>query len=232
MEVPIILSGICQAEKAWINNMTQIILIRHGQTEWNEGEGERFRGRAEIDLNQIGLRQAEATLNSLYQWQVSAIYSSPLKRALTTAKILSSPFNIQVYPLEGLIDIDYGSWQGLSLTEAKAQDRQLYHLWLQSPHLVTFPQGESLAQVRERASAAVETLTAQHQEQTIILVSHKVVCKVLICHFLGLDNSHFWQIEQDTTAINIIKSKGNNFTIKLLNDTCHLRVLNRAKTPT
>jgi broad specificity phosphatase PhoE len=203
--------------------VNRIILIRHGRTEWNEGEGERFRGRVEIDLSQTGLRQAEVTAVNLLQWQVTAIYSSPLRRALTTAGILASPLNLQVNPLEGLIDIDYGSWQGLSLKEAQIQDSQLYQLWFQSPHLVTFPQGESLAQVRERAVAAVETLVAQHQEQTIVLVSHKVVCKVLICYFLGLDNSHFWQIEQDTGAINIIESKENAFIVKLLNDTCHLK---------
>ena len=199
----------------------RIAIIRHGRTEWNEGEGERFRGRAEIDLNELGLRQAKATAASLSRWKIDAIYSSPLKRALVTAQILASPFGLEVTPLPGLIDIDYGIWQGLSLEQSKAQDNQLYQLWQQSPHLVTFPKGESLAQVRMRAVAAINHLLAKHAGETVVLVSHKVVCKVLLCYFLGLDNSHFWQIEQDTAAISVVELRDNIFVLKLLNDTCH-----------
>ncbi len=206
--------------------MTRIAIIRHGQTEWNEGEGERFRGRAELDLDQIGMGQARAAAARIAQWQVSAIYSSPLRRAVSTAKILASPFDLEVQLLEGLIDIDYGKWQGLSLKEAAADDSELYALWLKSPHLVTFPEGESLEQVRIRTVAALETLLAQHPEQTIVLVSHKVVCKVLICSILGLDNSHFWQVEQDTGAIDLVETRDRLLRVSLLNDTCHLKNLN------
>ena len=206
--------------------MTRIAIIRHGQTEWNEGEGERFRGRAELDLDQIGMGQARAAVARIARWQVSAIYSSPLRRAVSTAKILASPFDLEVQLLEGLIDIDYGKWQGLSLKEAAADDSELYALWLKSPHLVTFPEGESLEQVRIRTVAALETLLAQHPEQTIVLVSHKVVCKVLICSILGLDNSHFWQVEQDTGAIDLVETRDRLLRVSLLNDTCHLKNLN------
>jgi len=209
-------------------DVTCIILIRHGSTEWNEGEGERFRGSTEIELNELGLRQAEATAASLSRWKVDAMYSSPLNRALGTAEILASPSGLKVMPLPGLIDIDYGSWQGLSLREAQAEDSRLYQLWQQNPHLVTFPQGESLTQVRMRAVATVDSLPANHAGETIVLVSHKVVCKVLLCYFLGLDNSHFWQVEQDTAAINIMELRDNASVVKLLNDTCHLRELKLA----
>ena len=202
---------------------TRIIIIRHGRTEWNEGEGERFRGRAEIELNEFGLRQAKATAASLSRWKVDALYSSPLRRALSTAEILASPFGLEITLLPGLIDIDYGSWQGLSLEEARAQDSRLYKVWQQSPHLVTFPGGENLAHVRKRAATGVNDALANSAGKTIVLVSHKVVCKVLICYFMGLDDSNFWQIEQDTTAISVVELRDNVFILKLLNDTCHLR---------
>ncbi|MDY7019105.1 MAG: histidine phosphatase family protein [Chloroflexota bacterium] len=204
-------------------DLTRIVLIRHGCTEWNEGEGERFRGRAEIELSEFGLRQAKAAAVSLSRWKADAIYSSPLRRALATAQILASPFGLEVTPLTGLTDIDYGSWQGLSLREAQTQDRLLYQLWQQSPHLVTFPEGENLVQVRERAATGVNNTLAKHVGKTIVLVSHKVVCKVLLCYFLGLDNSHFWQMEQDTAAISIVELRDDVFVLKLLNDTCHLK---------
>jgi len=205
--------------------LTRIVIIRHGQTAWNEGDGERFRGRADIELDQKGINQAKATATRIAQWKIDAIYSSPLKRTLNTAETVAEPLRLPVQPLEGLIDVDYGKWQGLSLEEAASNDYKLYDLWLQSPHMVTFPLGENLEQVRKRAVAAVNTILPKHPEQTIILVSHKVVCKVLLCYFLGLDNSHFWQVQQDTCAINIVDINDNNPIVALLNDTCHLKEL-------
>ncbi len=205
--------------------MTRIIVVRHGQTAWNEGEGERFRGRAEVELDDKGIRQTRATAARLAQWEVAAIYSSPLKRALSTANILAEPLRLQVQPMEGLIDIDYGRWQGLSLKEAAEDDSKLYELWLKSPHLVTFPQGESLEQVQKRVVSAVESLVPQHPGQSIVLVSHKVVCKVLFCSLLGLDTSHFWQLQQDPCAINLVEADENTVAIASLNDNCHLKEL-------
>jgi len=203
--------------------VTRIIIIRHGQTKWNEGEGERFRGRANLDLDEQGIRQAEATAARISQWQVNRIYSSPLKRSMSTAQILARPFNLQAQPLEGLIDIDFGTWQGLSPAEVARRDSELYSLWLHCPHLVTFSQGESLDQVRDRVAITFDRLLQQHQGQTIVVISHKVVCKVLICHLIGLDNSHFWQVEQDTCAINLVEVRDSALAIALLNDTCHLK---------
>lgn len=202
--------------------MTRIFLIRHGQTAWNEGQGERLRGRADIPLDEIGVRQARATAARLAQWPVAAVYTSPLRRALSTASILAEPLKLQPQPQGGLIDIDYGRWQGLSLDEAASDDNDLYRLWLESPHLVRFPHGESLEQVRERAIAAVRGLVPLHAGESIVLVSHKVVCKVLVCALLGLDIPHFWRVQQDLCAISIFEADKDPCTVVKLNDTCHL----------
>ncbi|OGO09160.1 MAG: hypothetical protein A2Y61_07770 [Chloroflexi bacterium RBG_13_60_13] len=203
--------------------MTRLIIVRHGRTDWNEGEGERLRGRADLDLDEAGLRQAAATATRLTRWGATAIYSSPLKRAMRTAEILAKPRGLPVQPLDGLVDIDYGRWQGLSLREAEADDPELYRLWLASPHTVTFPGGEGLEQVKDRVTAAVEAVLSNHPEQTVVLVSHKVVCKVLLCDLLGLDNSHFWQIHQGLCAINVVEMEKGSPLIVALNDTCHLK---------
>ena len=189
---------------------------------------ERFRGRADIDLDEAGMKQAEAAGARIAEWQVSAIYSSPLRRALTTAEILARPFGLDVKLLPGIIDIDYGEWQGLSPEEAAAKDNGLYATWMQSPHKVRFPGGESLLEVRERAASAVEGLITQHPKETIALVSHKVVCKALILSLLGVDNSHFWQITQDVCAVNLFEVRGGVPSALLLNDTCHLEELERS----
>jgi len=73
--------------------------------------------------------------------------------------------------------------------------------------------------------AALEGVIRENSGKTLVLVSHRVICKVLICAILGLDNSHFWQITQDTTAINLIQHKDHRYILSLMNETCHLKAL-------
>jgi len=203
--------------------LTRFVLVRHGQTEWNRVE--RFRGRADLDLDEVGVRQGEASAERIARWQTSALYSSPLRRAMRTAEIISRRLNLPVTPLDGLIDIDYGTWQGLSQEEVSGRDGDRYKLWLESPDKVEFPDGESLEDVRGRVVGVIEELSSRHDDQTIILVSHKVVCKVVLLYLLGLDNSRFWHVEQDVGAINAFEVIEGISRVSLLNDTCHLRGL-------
>lgn len=200
--------------------MTRVVLIRHGQTEWNQEE--RFRGRADLGLTPLGMQQAQATAQRLAPWEIAAVYSSPLRRALYTAQVLGDRVGLRVQTLEGLIDIDYGLWQGLSLAEAETRHKDMYRQWLVHPHLVHFPGGESLEQVGHRAGSALTQVAAAHPDQTVALVSHKVVCKVLVCHILGLDDSHFWRIDQDLCAINTFELGEEVLRTIHINDTCHL----------
>ncbi|MFQ5826481.1 MAG: histidine phosphatase family protein [Dehalococcoidia bacterium] len=204
--------------------MTHLLLVRHGQTAWNPGD--RFRGRADLDLDEVGVQQAEAAARRMPRWPVAAVYSSPLRRALRTAEILARPLGLGVRRLEGLIDIDYGSWQGLSPEEAAQKDGELYDLWLKSPQRVRFPQGESLEMVLERVTQALDEVIARHPGETIALVAHKVVCKVAALYLLGMDVSYFWKIEQDVCALSLFETRDTLPPVALmLNDTCHLRDL-------
>jgi len=203
--------------------LTRFILVRHGQTEWNLVE--RFRGRADLALDDTGRRQAEAAALRLKAEHAAAIYSSPLKRALQTADAIAKQLKLSVQPWEGLIDIDFGSFQGLSSEEASKKDSKLFTMWVEQPHLVHFPEGESLDIVRQRVLAAVDGLASKHVDQTVILVSHTVVCRVLMCAMLGLNNSHFWQVRQDVNAINIFELRDGAPLVISVNDTCHLKTL-------
>jgi broad specificity phosphatase PhoE len=203
--------------------LTRFILVRHGQTEWNRFE--RFRGRVDIDLDDTGLKQAEAAAEKIARLEVKAIYSSPLKRAMTTAQLIAHPLGLEVQPLEGINDMDFGQWHGLSISEVREQYPELFALWRLHPERLEIPEGETLEQVRNRVAACIDELAAKHDGEIVALVSHRVVCKVLLCHLLGLDNSHFWQIAQDATAINIFEVSLSGFTVWRINDTCHLRDL-------
>jgi len=202
----------------------RLFLIRHGETGWNTQEI--FRGHADIPLNENGFEQARKTAAALQPLPIAAVYSSPLSRAVETARLIAEPHGHEVIIEEGFIDFNYGIWQGRPHEEVKKKYPELYHLWLTAPHKVRFEQGEALADVRTRALAALEKILARHKGENVVVVTHRVVCKVLLCVLLGLDESHFWRIRQDTCAINVLEySDDHGYIVSKLNDTCHLRPL-------
>jgi phosphoserine phosphatase len=203
--------------------MTSLYLVRHGQTAWNKEEI--FRGRTDVPLDETGLKQAELAGQYFREMEIHGIYSSPLSRAWETAQKIAQFHKIKVEPLPGIIDMSFGNWEGHAHQEIQQIDKETYRRWRDEPHLARLPGGESLDDIRTRAMAALEEVIRNHPGKTLILVSHRVVCKVLICAILGLDNSHFWQITQDTTAINLIQYKEGRYILSLMNETCHLKAL-------
>jgi len=204
--------------------MTAIIyLVRHGQTAWNKEEI--FRGRTDVPLDETGLKQAELVGEYFRETEIRAIYSSPLSRAWQTAERIARNHNLEVQALPGIIDMSFGNWEGCAHHEIQKMDPETYRLWKEEPHRVTLPGGEGLDQVRMRALAALEEVIGKDPGKTLILVSHRVINKVLLCAILGLDNSHFWQIKQDTTAINRIDHGRGMYVLSLMNETCHLKAL-------
>jgi broad specificity phosphatase PhoE len=202
--------------------MTRFILVRHGQTEWNRVE--RFRGRADVPLNETGLAQAEATGQRVAaEWQPAAVYSSLLSRAVKTAEAIARRVDLAVQVHAALGDIDFGQWQGLTPDEVKERWPEIHSAWYNTPHTARIPGGETLDDLRSRAMRGVRELAARHVEQTVALVSHTVVNRVILLAVLGLGNDRFWRLGQDNCAINVFETEGNDFTLVSLNDTCHLR---------
>lgn len=200
---------------------TQIILVRHGQTEWNRVE--RFRGRVDVPLNEAGLAQAEAAGRRIAaEWRPAAVYSSPLSRATQTAEAIARPLNLPVEMAPGLVDIDYGQWQGRTPDEAREQWPQIVDRWYNRPPSVRIPGGETLAEVQARAMAAVRELSARHPGQTIVLVSHTVVNRAILLGVMGAGLDRFWELRQDNGAINVLEVEGERCTLVAMNDTCHL----------
>ncbi|MBN2549253.1 MAG: histidine phosphatase family protein [Anaerolineales bacterium] len=198
-----------------------LILVRHGQTEWNRVE--RFRGRADVPLNKTGLAQAEATGQRVAaQWNPVAVYSSPLSRALQTAEAIAKHFNLPVQVHPGLADIDYGEWQGLTPDEARQRWPEQVNNWYNHPEQAHIPAGETLADLRARAMQTVSELAAHHAGETVVLVGHTVINRIILLGVLGLGNERFWHLKQDTCAINVFEAERDDFMLVSLNDTCHL----------
>jgi len=200
--------------------MTEIILARHGETEWNVAEV--FRGQIDIDLNETGVKQAELLSGYLSTSAIAAVYSSPLKRALKTAEIIAQPHKLEVDVDPDLIDFNFGKWQGLSHQEVKEKYRDLYATWITHPEQVRIPDGEALEDVSKRV-IRVRNKVIENHRGTVVIVGHRVVNKVMICTLLGLDNSHFWKIRQDTCGISIFSYLNEQFILTKHNDTSFLR---------
>ncbi len=199
--------------------MTEIILIRHGETEWNVSEV--FRGRIDIKLNRTGIKQAELLAGYLSERKIDAIYSSPLQRALKTAETISGCHGLDVKIAPGLIDFDCGEWQGLSLQEVKDSQKETYAEWASRPERVKIPGGESLDDVTQRAMKIVDDVIVKYGG-AVVLVAHRVVNKVLICALLGLNNSHFWNIRQDNCGITTFAYENGRFILTEHNNTSFL----------
>jgi broad specificity phosphatase PhoE len=199
---------------------TRFIMVRHGQTDWNLGD--RFRGRAEIPLNDSGIDQVRRVAARLAAEPIDAVYASPLARTLRTAELIAGS-RVPIFPEPALMDIDYGSWQGLTKDEASQRDPELFSLWLRAPERVRFPGGERLADVRDRATRAIEGWAPQYDGRSVLLITHDIVAKLIFCALLGLEVSAFRHFEQDNAAINRFEVRDEMYVIKTVNETSHLQ---------
>jgi broad specificity phosphatase PhoE len=201
--------------------MSRIILTRHGQTEWNRIE--RFRGRADIALNNTGLIQAEITSKSIQsRWNPVAVYTSPMSRAVKTGEIIAAPLGLIVQPMQKLNDIDYGQWQGLTPDEVRNRWGTDLEAWYRVPHLAHIPGGESLQEVLARTTQALGDIVGAHPSGDVVVVGHDSVNRVLLLFMLGLPLSRYWRLSQGTCAINVIDFVDNDFSIVTLNELGHL----------
>jgi broad specificity phosphatase PhoE len=201
--------------------MTKILLARHGHVEGIRPE--RFRGRAELLLTSEGVAQAEALARRIARhWQPVAVYASALQRCVVTGKRVAEACRVEVVPLEGLIDIDYGDWQMRTHEEVEAAFPAPYRQWRSAPHLVRFPNGESLQDLVARTADALRLMLVRHEQDTVVLVGHDSVNRALLLQLLEQPLSAYWRIAQDPAALNEIDIVAATVTVRRINDTAHL----------
>ena len=203
--------------------MAEILLVRHGETEWNRREV--FRGRADVPLSARGREQARLLAEALKGSGVQAVYSSPLSRARQTAEPLAEALGIEVRTDERLTDMSFGQWESRPRADVEKEDPALYSAWLIQPQEFRAPDGESLANVIARAWPAMGEITARHKGGRAAIVTHRVVCKVLLCSALGAGEAAFWRVRVDTASISILDASDDLWVVTRLNDTHHLEAI-------
>ncbi len=204
--------------------MTRLLLVRHGHVDWHDPE--RFRGRADLSLSELGRRQAERAAQRIAAiGRPDAIYTSPMRRTVATADAIAAASGLAPQPVAGLLDIDYGDWQGLTHDEAKAKWPAETARWFTTPHLAAIPRGEDLAAVSARASAALRDILDRHPAGTLVVVAHDSVNRVLLLFALGLPLARYWRFDQSACGINDFSYKDGDFVIHTINETQHLERL-------
>jgi broad specificity phosphatase PhoE len=199
--------------------MTRMYIVRHGETQWNREEV--FRGSKDIPLNETGKKQAQRVGNYFSKRHIDRIISSPLSRAIQTAEAVSSATGIKFESAKEFADMNFGIWEGLSLREVEERFPTDFRLWKASPDKLRVESGETLAMVRDRISAGLANISCD-REDAVVIVTHRVICKILILNALGLGNDHFWDMKYDPGSISLLEYNNGRYTLVFNNDTCHL----------
>lgn len=201
----------------------RIILIRHGETEWNRLH--RFQGRSDVPLNPKGHEQARALALALKEETITAIHSSPLMRAIETAgHIRGFHPSTPLIKEPGLMEMNLGDFEGMEAQHWAAQYQEFRDTWQKSPATLAMPGGESLQEVQLRAVDALTKISdSSPPDSTLLICSHNFVIVSLLCFASKTSLDQFREMRQDTAALNIICAKGTNFQVEKINDKSHLR---------
>ncbi|MGN0144603.1 MAG: histidine phosphatase family protein [Clostridium sp.] len=200
---------------------TTVLLIRHGETEWNILG--KFQGTTDIPLSEEGLRQARL-LNDRLNGDFDYIYASPLKRAYETAETISKGTGKNVQILEGLKEINFGRWEGLTIKKIAEMYPDVFKEWRTDKKEGRFCDGEmSTLNASIRAKNCIMEIVKKHPGKKIAIVAHGGIIKAGLIGIFQWDMSMYHKIAMGNTCINtIIFNDDLKPTIAGLNDVSHL----------
>jgi broad specificity phosphatase PhoE len=206
---------------------TRLLLLRHGQTPMSVDR--RYSGRGDVPLTDLGAQQAAAAAKRLASMdgliiggEAAPIVASPLTRARQTAEAVAEALGGRVNTLPGLLETDFGDWEGLTFGEAAERDPELHRSWLGDPS-VPAPGGESFDAVHRRVRRARDELLATYGGQAIIVVSHVTPIKSLLRMGLDVGPSLLFRLHLDLASLSMVEFyPDGNASVRLVNDTSHL----------
>ena len=198
-----------------------LYLIRHGQTEFSREN--RFCGTSDPPLTADGQAMADAFAQAYATVTWDAIYTSPMLRARQTADALARSIGAQPIIEDGLKEIAYGEWEGLTVDAVKARWPEAYAYWADDVASRGTPGGETAFHVAARAMRAVEAIRTRHESGNVLLVSHKATLRIITCALLGLDVRLFRErIAQPVAAVTMFELTRGTSKLAVLGDRAHL----------
>ncbi len=197
----------------------RLLLIRHGETDWNVET--RVQGMTDIPLNATGVRQARQVAQALAGETLAAVFASPLQRALHTAQAIAQPHHLPVYTHSGLRELDQGDLEGMLAADIRLHPSGVSQQWAAGNLHAVVPGGESMAQLQQRAWEAVADIRRQVGDGTVVVVSHNLTTKAIICSALDVPLIAYRRLRKENGSVTTLEFTGDHATLVRLNDVSH-----------
>lgn len=200
--------------------MTTILLIRHAVNDYVK-TGRLAGWLPNVHLNDEGIAQAKALGERLAELPLHAIYASPLERTMETAEAIQRHHPKQsIIPNHAIGEVQYGDWEGVKIADLR--HRKMWQVIQEYPSRAVFPNGEALRDAQTRAVNEIERLRIQHPKQTIVIVSHADIIKMVTAHYSGMHLDNFQRIVVSPASITTIVIDHSRPYIVTINDTAHI----------
>lgn len=206
-----------------MSDACHLYIVRHGATAHNLLDPPRMQGR-HIDepLTESGQKQAAAVAAALARQSIAAVYTSPLKRAYQTAETIAARHQMQPLAVEGLAEADVGQWEDRSWIDIETNDNDAYKAFREDPVRFGYPGGENLAEVTQRAVAAINQIAADHPGERIVIVAHSVVNRLYLGELLSVPIALRRRLPQDNCSISEVKWRPAKQSVITVNALHHL----------
>ena len=200
---------------------TRVFLVRHGATELSSED--RFAGAVDVLLSDTGRNQARMLGDRLAHEKVAAVYASPMKRTVETARLIAAPAGLDVVTVDAVREIAHGRWEGKTRADVEQEFADEYGKWEEDPYTFAPDGGESGLQVTARALPALLELVQRHDGKRFVVVSHKATIRLLLSSLLGFDPRRYRdRLDQSPAALNILDFKDvAHARLTLFNDISH-----------
>lgn len=205
--------------------MINIYLVRHGQTDYNKNGI--LQGTTDVDLNELGFKQADQIGMRLRSKGVNIIFASQLKRVAQTASSISKYTNANISTRDELREINMGEWEFLNVEQVKVKHANYYEEWSKHTADLPYPGGECGADVEKRAMKVVEEIIDHGYKESVIVTSGGTI-RVLLSSFMGLKLENRFLIDTDNCGLSVVRYdiQAKKYYIKCINDTSHLEESN------
>ena len=198
----------------------RIYLVRHGETEWNKEE--RCQGWTDISLTEKGREQAERLARALEKRPIAAVSSSPLARAFDTASAIARLHRLPVTKERAFMELDHGELEGMDFQTLRESFPRVLDEWARDPGSAAIPGGETLQTVQTRAWKALCAAKDGMDDGELVVVSHNITLKTIVCKVLGMDFGLIHRFQLDVASVNVLEWDDRGRRIACLNDCCHL----------
>ena len=200
---------------------TRLLLVRHAETD--PAVRGRCHGRLDVDLSAEGRRQAGELATALGELPLAAVYSSPLSRALDTARAIAAARGLEPVADDGLLEIDFGELEGLTYEEIAAERPDVFRAWMEAPTSVRFPGGESFADLRARVVEAVGAIRERHAGGAAAVVAHGGVVRAVLADVLGLADDAVFRLDQAYGGLSVVDWVGGVPVVRAVNAVLYSR---------